>query len=266
MVKKIVLLWCLALSLATLPALPRAAEVQPGLSVDAKIALNGYAALVEAYLQGVLTALETLASTQEAGSADWERIQEPLAQLGKGITTAAAVWFARPDGAYFTVVGGLTDQNLKDRAYFPRLMAGQAVAGDLVVSKATGKKSIIVAAPVKKAGKVIGALGASIATEKLSGWVDGRMALPPEVVFYALDDQGRTALHRETALLFEFPSEMGSESLHDAVQQMLATPEGTVQYTFRGAQKTAIFARSKATGWVFVLGFATPSGTGDSHP
>jgi methyl-accepting chemotaxis protein len=266
MTKKIALLACLALFLATLPALPRAAEVQQGLSVDAKVALNGYTALVEAHLQGVLTALETLASTQEARSADWKRIQEPLAQLARGVTTHAAVWFVRPDGAYFTVAGGLADQSLKDRAYFPGLMAGQAVEGDLVVSKATGKKSIIIATPVKKAGKVIGALGVSIATEKLAGWVDDKMELPQEVVFYALDARGRTALHRETALMFEFPSEMGSESLHDAVQQMLSKPDGTVQYTFRGAQKTAIFERSKATGWVFVLGFATTARTDDTHP
>jgi uncharacterized protein YgfB (UPF0149 family) len=66
--------------------------------------------------------------------------------------------------------------------------------------------------------------------------------------------------------MFEFPSEMGSESLHDAVQQMLSKPDVTVQYTFRGAQKTAIFERSKATGWVFVLGFATTARTDDTHP
>lgn len=92
------------------------------------------------------------------------------------------------------------------------------------------------------------------------------MELPQEVVFYALDDRGWTALHGETALMFEFPSEMGSESLRHAVQQMLSKPDGTVQYTFRGVQQTAIFEQSKATGWVFVLGFARAERTDNAHP
>ena len=64
------------------------------------------------------------------------------------------------------------------------------------------------------------------------------------------------AVFFDSALLFEFPSDMGSPTLAGAVQKMLAEPSGVVRYTFRGQDKVAVFSKSAATGWVFVLGKA----------
>ncbi len=38
------------------------------------------------------------------------------------------------------------------------------------------------------------------------------------------------------------------------MNKMLLQPEGVEEYDFKGAHKTAIFKKSKVTGWVFVLG------------
>ena len=102
-------------------------------------------------------------------------------------------------------------------------------------------------------GRVIGALGVSMAMEKAAALVDDKIALPGQVMFYALDGHGQIALHRESTLLFEFATQLGSPTLTDAVAQMLAKPEGEVRYEFQGAQRTAIFKRSEATGWVCAL-------------
>jgi hypothetical protein len=48
--------------------------------------------------------------------------------------------------------------NLFDRPYFPSLMAGQSVLGTLVISRSTGKRSVIIAEPVRVASLVIGAV------------------------------------------------------------------------------------------------------------
>lgn len=246
------------LALVSLPTCARSAgAVEDSFTLDARVTLRAYTAIVESHFEGVLGSAQTLAATRDVQSGDWERIKGPLAVYARGTPTAAAVWFMRPDGSYYTLEKGLTDQNVKDRPYFPHLMSGQDVEGDLVVSRSTGRKSVVIGAPVMKNGKVIGALGVSIAVEKLAAMIDARLKLPPDIVFYALDAQGRSALHRDSKLMFAFPSEMGSATLSDAVKEMLSKPEGVVRYEFRGSTRVVAFEASKPTGWVFALGLSS---------
>lgn len=230
-----------------------AAETTNSLVLDPRVGLNAYAALVEQEFASARNGLQTLASTEDAGSGDWDRIKGPLTQFAEGMPISSAVWFARPDGSYFTVEKGPADQNLSNRDYFPRLMAGKAVAGDLVIGKSTGARSTIIAVPVQKDGHVTGALGVSVAMEKVAALVDEKLDLPKNVMFYALDQHGQVALHRQPTLLFEFAQQLGSPSLAEAVKEMLTKPEGVVHYDFEGAPRQAIFKRSSATGWVYAL-------------
>ncbi len=223
------------------------------LVLDPKIGLNAYATLVDKEFDSIRGGLRILSVTENLISGDWDRIKGPLAQFSKGQPISAAVWFARTDGSYFTVEAGLTDKNLKERDYFPRLMAGQEVIGDLVVSLSTGQRSAVVAVPVKAEGKVIGAVGASVAMEKVAALIDEKIGFPPQVMFYALDSLAQIALHRMSSLLFEFATELGSPTLAGATKEMMAKPEGTVHYEFSGGQREAIFKKSAVTGWVYAL-------------
>jgi len=232
----------------------RAASGVEGFALEARVALEAYRASVEARLEGVLVATRTLASTEEARSGDFARVRGPLGVLADSEKERAAVWFARPDGSYFTVERGATGASLRDRAYFPTLLGGHEVVGALVVSKSTGKRSVIVASPVLVDGTVTGAIGVSIDAERLAATVDEAIRFPADTVFYALDRQGQTALHRAGDLIFVFPSDVGSATLSDAVRTMLSQPEGVVHYQYSGSDKTALFQRGRLTGWVFVLG------------
>ena len=226
----------------------------PDFALDARVTLDAYRAAVEARLDGVLAATRTLAATEEVRSGQWARMREPLAVLAASVKEQAAVWFALPDGSYFTVDKGATGETLRERAYFPALLAGRDVVGALVVSKSTGQRALIVASPVLVDGKVAGAVGVSMDAAKLAASLDQAVRFPTDVIFYALDDQGQTALHRAGELIFVFPSDVGSSTLSDAVKTMLSRPEGVVNYRYAGSEKTALFQRSELTGWVFVLG------------
>lgn len=241
------------LMLLPLVAIVRAAEPLTPPQLDARVGLNAYAALVEQQLGSARAGLRTLAATENAMTGNWDHIKGPLGELAEGVPIAAAVWFAKPDGSYYTVEAGLTGQNLKDRDYFPGLMAGREVVRDLVVSKSTGKRSTIIAVPVHKGGKIIGALGISVGMEKVAELVDDQMRFPNDVMFYALDGRGQIVLHRQSALLFEFAAQLGSPSLKAAVEEMLAKPEGVVRYEFQGAERVTIFMRTKPAGWVYAL-------------
>lgn len=254
----------LLVSALVLASAAAATPAEPGANfdLDARVALNAYQATVETHLRGVLTTTRALAATDEARSGAWERIRGPLAALAAAEQERAAVWFALADGRYFTVDKGATGQSLAERAYFPTLLAGRDVVGALVISKSTGQRSVIVASPVLVDGRMAGAVGVSIDAAKLAVTVDEAIRFPADTVFYALDAQGQTALHRAGELIFVFPSDVGSPTLSDAVKTMLGQPEGVVHYQYSGSDKTALFQRSALTGWVFVLGKSHPAAPG----
>lgn len=236
----------------------RAQTADPAVTVDGRLVLQAYRSLVDEHLSGVLRALKALAATSDAASGDWERIKPALVQLGQTLPTAAAVWFMAPDGRYHTVAGGLSAETLRDREYFPGLVAGQDVRAALVVSKATGHRSIVVAAPVWRDGKVVAAIGVSDRTRLVSELVDSRSQLPADLLVYALDAQGRTVIHRDPDLMFEFPAQIGDASLKAAVTTILGQDSGQVAYVYAGQRKTALFDRSAVTGWKFVLAASRP--------
>jgi len=245
------LLCALILSIAAIPAL--ADDEDLAREAYLKPLVNTFAALSDEHIKGVQRGLRMLADTDEAKSGYWDKMKGPLADFKASGITVAAIWFARTDGSYFTTLEGLTSQNISDRGYFPALMAGKDVVGSLVISKSTGKRSTIVAVPVKVDGKVVGALGASISVEEMSMMLDADMDLPDNMIFYALDKDGQASLHKKVDLLFAYPSDMGSESLDEALRQMLAKPSGLVTYEFKG-KKTIVFKRSAYTNWVYAVG------------
>jgi hypothetical protein len=255
---RVTLFFLLLLSLPATGAEKRSpVQDKTGVSTaELRLLLNSFAALGEAHVESVVRGLELISATEEARSGEWEKMRGLLAEFkGSGIE-AAAVWFMLPDGSYYTVEKGSTGLNLSDRPYFPRLMGGEEITGDLVLSKSTGKRSAIVAVPVRKNGRIIGALGTSLSAEGISRMIDKEMGLPENMIFYALDQKGQTSLHRESALLFAYPSDMGSRSLTKTVGEMLTEPEGMVTYDFYG-ERRVVFKKTHLTGWVFAIGVVT---------
>ena len=110
-------------------------------------------------------------------------------------------FFAYPDGSYYVVGMGLTDKNILDRQYFPVVMSGQNSHTELVVSRSTGEKVMVIAVPVKKGGEVVGLLGISIFLEDLSNIIADKIGLPNDMLFYAVKGADQVALHSDTALI-----------------------------------------------------------------
>lgn len=131
-----------ALHLAFVPSSVVGAQVSEGeFVVEARVMLDAYRATVEARLGGVLACTRLVAAEDAAQSGEWSVIRGPLATLAANVPEQAAVWFAQRDGGYFTVEKGRTGDSLRDRDYFPELLACRDVVGALVVSKSTVMRS-----------------------------------------------------------------------------------------------------------------------------
>ena len=203
----------------------------------------------------IIRALSTLPQVK---SAKWDGMKDILAAFQDSWKDAGIYWFALPDGRYYTVEKGLTDMTIRDRPYFPKVMAGKAVVGDLVVSRSTGKKSTVITMPVfDDHGKVIGALGATLFLEKLSETLVTALSLPEGTLFYVLGGDGTTALHMKLNLVFDNPLTKDSPSLKAAAEKMLSTDSGEVEYEFNGYQKRVRYASSPLTRWCFAYGMNT---------
>lgn len=240
----------LALCLLAVRAEAKAASVK----LEPEVALGAFTGLVEEHLAGILRTEKTIAASAEARSARWDEVRPLLDRFGQDLPTNATVWFMMPDGSYYsTAKGGLTDQNLKDRTYFPKLVAGHDVLGELVISKSTGQRSIIVAAPVVASGKVVAAVGVSVDAVKLAGVVDSSMTLPENAYFYALDANTKVTLHRYQARMFKTVSEIGNESLGDAFKKVMHKDQGIFDYSLGGKKMTSIFRKSPSLGWYFFI-------------
>ena len=224
-VKKVIIILglCLALIVTTLGC----GGGEGSVKINMEMGVSALVALADSYIEGYVNSMEPLAMTQEVQSGQWEDMLGLLEKVDD-IQIAATVWFVLPDGSYYTVELGKTDQNLSDRDYFPGLMAGNEVLGPLVFSKSTGKASVIAAVPVVREDEVIGALGASIFLDDLSTMLAAALDLPDDMMFCATDDEGKIALHSDTELILEQDPDL---------------PENVV------------FKTSTLTGWRFALGF-----------
>jgi hypothetical protein len=237
---------------------PGVAQSSAGIAVptdeDANSLLSVFMSYTDLRIHSVQRSLEILAATSEARSDNWSNMKNLL----KGYQDSDEgfiVWYVRPDGTYYTADKGLMDESLRDRAYFLDLMAGMKITGALVISKATGQRSAIVAVPVKVNGKVVGAVGASLFLDKLSEQVNAALDLRPGTTFFALAPNGLTTLHRKTDRHFVDPRELGSETLKRATTEMLEGTSGKTTYAFDNVTKSAIYRTSALTGWKFAIAF-----------
>lgn len=222
-------------------------------NVDVSVAVSSFQGIVEEHLAGILHTERAIAASSDAQTEDWAKVQPALAKLSGDLATDSAVWYVFPDGHYYTVEKGLVTQNLKDRAYFPALMAGKDIEGDLVISKSTGQRSVIVATPVMVGGKAIAAIGVSVSANLLSQMIEEKTRLPADMYFYAIDPDSKISLHRYIDRIFKHPTDIGDEALGPLFKSALDKERGVFAYTLNGDQITSVYQASSVTGWHFFI-------------
>jgi ABC-type amino acid transport substrate-binding protein len=220
---------------------------------NSRLVLSAIMTLADQRLSGLADSLEVLALTGDARSGDWERIRPLLLALEER-TSGARLWYALPDGSYYTTVDNLTTASLASRPYFPVVLGGNTSIGSVVVSHSTGRTTGIVAVPIVKGGKVSGVLGGSVYLDTLSNDLARALALPPGLSFFALDRNGTFALNSQTSRIGQQPAVQGTPSETGAFRSILSQESGEVSYVSEGMQQTVVFRTSPITGWRFGVG------------
>jgi len=232
----------------------QAADMRDHAQDSAQSLLAAFSSYTDLRLLSIQQSLKILASTTEAESLSWQKMESLLSGYQKS-TNGLIVWFVQPDGTYFTIDEGKMGVKLSDRSYFSSLMSGSVIDGELVISKSTGKRSAIIAVPILEGGKVVGAIGASVFLEVLAEQVSAALALSADISFFALAPNGLTALHKKTNREFLDPRDLGSATLKKAANEMLSNSAGSTTYDFDSVTKKAVYRESPLTQWKFAIVF-----------
>jgi hypothetical protein len=214
---------CLGIAIAvTAFPISCCAQSEPTMDDCARVGVSAALGLAETYVEGLIRTMVVLAATAPVQAGYWDGMFH-LLETFQEASLPMATWFALPDGSYYTVDKGQASANLSDRAYFPVVMSGQIATGYLVVSRSTGRVSMVTAVPVTSDGQVVGALGVSLFLDSFSRVIAEDLSLPGGVLFYAATSDGQIALHSAPGLLQADVSEAGAlvEETATAVSQLL---------------------------------------------
>lgn len=176
---------------------------QEDFSLSAEFGVRAIAELAETQLRGLIDAMHVMTATANLRTGDWDQMEGLLAQFEESELSYDA-WFLQTDGSYYKVGTGLASANLSDRAYFARVMVGETTLGDLVVSRSTGLKSMVLTAPIINGPSVIGALGVTLYLDGFSALLIDQLQLSDGMGFYAYDEADSViCVHADPHLLLE---------------------------------------------------------------
>lgn len=144
-------------------------------------------------------------------------------------------------------------ENIASRGYFKEAkQTGQAVVGDIVKSKLTGKLIYVACAPVKSdTGAFLGVFGLSIKAAALIDMISGNTVGETGYAFM-IDKNGIINAHPDEKLILKLDLQTlkGMEEISSA---MLAGSTGVKGYMYKGAGKVAGYASVPSKGWSVAL-------------
>jgi methyl-accepting chemotaxis protein len=130
-----------------------------------------YSNRVQADMERMITQLDDLASIQRIRTGtDKAQISEAMAEMQKRVGIFDAVIFISSDGSGITNTGQIDSYG--EREYFKKvLVTKKAVISNPLVSKVTGKLSVVLAVPVINNGQLTGVLTGTFSMERMTNMI-----------------------------------------------------------------------------------------------
>lgn len=146
--------------------------------------------------------------------------------------------------------------NVADRDYFKLAASGKSNMSDVLISKATGKPSLIVAAPILRDGTVTGVLY-GVMDGTLLSTVTNQVKLGETGYSYIVNKAGVLMAHpnaenvlAQRNLIIEAENKPEQKELADIVANKMVKGETEVsEYMFEGTRRMAAYTPVPGTGW-----------------
>ena len=139
------------------------------------------------------------------------------------------------------------DFNVSDRQYFKKAMAGQLSTDEIVNSRGHGRRALVVAAPIRKEGQVVGALVGGVELTTLNALFVDWFKLGRDGYAFLTDGDGRVITHSKTVRPV-----IDDLARHDFGRKMLSRGHGIMIYSVNGVQLISGYGRMRNGPWLFV--------------
>lgn len=170
-------------------------------------------------------------------------LQEQMALLSADYDNLYVIW---PDGQTITDAGQRPD--LSERAYFKLAFSGQDNIASPVVSAATGQLVAPIAYPIYRDGHIVGVMGGSIKTEKLTE-LAASIRLGETGYAYVIDKEGIIVAHPNAENILNLNIFEEGGALAALAEKMVAQQSGVEQYEYEMVDRYAAYAPMPSTGW-----------------
>ncbi|WP_432662112.1 methyl-accepting chemotaxis protein [Wukongibacter baidiensis] len=196
--------------------------------------------------------IDVLSTIGVVKDTDYKGLKKYTTQNSNMFKEFEAIIISGRDGKFLSTSG--QGGNISDRAYFPKVMKGESIVSQPVISKATGRPIVVIAAPIKDDnGKVIGLIGGTVNLSIITDIVNAEK-LGETGYAYMINNNGIVMAHPNSELILKQSFlESESESLVKITEKMISGEVGTDSYMYEGKEKIAAYAPLKSTGWSIAM-------------
>ena len=214
---------------------------------------NNAAEDVGVWLESRIAQLTMLAATPTIGRGNLAEIIPFMEAARQSDKAYESMVFAEASGVSHDSQGPVA--NVGAREYFKQALAGRASISDPVISKATGHTVVVVAVPVKAAGKTAGVIFGAINMEELSRKVLS-IKIGKTGYAYIVQGDGLTIVHPDQAMVMKdniLQNSKAPRELKQTTEKMVKGDHGLTRYSYNGTDKMVAFAPIPNSRWSLAL-------------
>ena len=223
-----------------------------------RIALDYYQLMAGYIMTDLYSFLNELALKPYARSGDWSLIRKDIEQRleqiekdHKAYNYPGIYLYIKPDGNYYSHIRNLTGENLSSRGYFHTLLNGDTVKGYPVISRSTGIKSCVFAVPAFKENQPTGFVGMSLYMEPLNHYLNQRMNLSDDTVYFALKDE-TMILSSDNSYLFSPVGEYINEDTGYFLSRLYEKETGNITFSHNNGLYYGLYDTQDITEWKYI--------------
>lgn len=200
-------------------------KLQEGVKKESMALLEATALAIDSWLDEKIERLRALSELEDIKALSPERTLPLLKTLDAIDPQAEMYFFTNEDGTSWTTLD--IQANISDREYFKKAKeTGKPQVSDMVVSKATGNRIIVIAYPITTNGQFRGIIAMTADAKTLSSLV-ASVKLGKTGYGFLVDSQGYIIAHPdENTILKMNVTEMGSESARAIGKRMVQREKG----------------------------------------
>ena len=234
---------------ARLALIENAEEALYMLAIDA-------AKITESRIETQFKTLELIAMLEEIQSMDWDT-QQPVLQSQVGQTNFSDIAIVFPDGTA-RYSDGSTAQ-LGNRDYIQKALNGEINISDLIADGANNELAFMYAVPIKKEGKVVGALIGRRDADALYDIISDT-GFGESGYAYMINSKGTVVAHPDKEMVInrwnpleEVNNDVSLMSVAQHIERILQERRGVGSYFFRGKNLYDAFVPIEGTDWIVVV-------------